>query len=85
MRGLLERSRDRASGDQGQIEATQILRKPVETLDAGSGAALGFEIIVVWVFDEVDAWLGRHLRHDQGALVVPIDAVAVVGIVGVIG
>jgi hypothetical protein len=41
----------------------------VETLDAGSGAALGFEIIVVWAFDEVDAWLGRHLRHDQGALV----------------
>jgi hypothetical protein len=25
----------------------------VETLDAGSGAALGFEIIVVWAFDEV--------------------------------
>jgi len=47
----------------------------VETLDAGSGAALGFEIIVVWTFDEVDARLGRHLRHDQGALVVPIDAV----------
>jgi len=35
MRGLLERSRDWASGDQDQIEATQILRKPVETLEAG--------------------------------------------------
>lgn len=57
----------------------------METPDAGNWAALGFETIVVWAFDEVDARMGRHLRHDQGALVVPIDAVAVVGIIGVMG
>ena len=28
MRGLLARSRDRASGDQGQIEATQVCGNP---------------------------------------------------------
>ena len=57
-----------------------------ENLDCEQGrGARGLEISVVWAFDEGDARIGCYLRTGQGVLVVPIDAVAVVRIVGVIG
>jgi hypothetical protein len=51
---------------------------------SGRGAALGLEIVVVRAFDEVDARMRRHLRHDHGMLIVPGGAVAIVGVVGIV-
>src|SRR5215472_12872577 len=44
----------------------------------------GSEVVVVWALHKIDAWLDCYCRYDQGALVVPADAIAVRRVVSVI-